>query len=147
MSQYINKFQGKLNLLEDAEIIIPDELQSIMLLNSLPENYENFCVAMESRDQIRVLDFLKGKLLEEETRRKGNESNEDNTTSALISRRARHSREKSTPESKHTFKDNRAWKEFNGKCYNCGKYGHPAARCRLRRKEEGRANQVYTSDD
>lgn len=69
MSHYINNFQEKINLLEDAEIKIPLELQSIMLLSSLPKEYENFCVAIESRDQIPTVDFLKGKLIEEEARR------------------------------------------------------------------------------
>lgn len=63
MSQYTNTFQEKVNLLEDAKIEIPPELQTIMLLSSLPEDYENFCVAIESRDQIPTVDFVKGKLI------------------------------------------------------------------------------------
>jgi len=39
-----------------------------MLLNSLPEEYENFSIAMESRDNIPMLDILKAKLKEEEAR-------------------------------------------------------------------------------
>lgn len=84
MSQYINNFQEKINLLEDVGIEIPSELQSIMLLNSLPEDYENFCVAIESRDQIPMVDFIKGKLIEEKARRQGSNTREDDATSALI---------------------------------------------------------------
>lgn len=40
-----------------------------MLLSSLPEEYESFCVAIESRDQIPSVDLIKGKLIEEEARR------------------------------------------------------------------------------
>ena len=39
-----------------------------MLLNSLPEEYENFSVAMESRDDIPTLEILNTKLKEEEAR-------------------------------------------------------------------------------
>lgn len=48
---------------------LPGELASIIMLNSLPSEYEHFCVAMESRDEIPTIDFLKMKLIEEEARR------------------------------------------------------------------------------
>jgi len=60
------------NFLEDTGIEIPEELKTIMLLNGhwlLPDTFENFCIAIESRDQIPGVDFIKVKLLEEETRR------------------------------------------------------------------------------
>lgn len=41
-----------------------------MLLSSLPEEYENFRVAIESRDAFPDAEFLKGKLIEEDSRRK-----------------------------------------------------------------------------
>lgn len=87
MSQYINKFQEKVNMLEDTGIEIPSELQSIMLLSSLPEEYDNFCVAIESRDQIPTTDFIKRKLIEEEARRQGCNTKEDGATSALTTRK------------------------------------------------------------
>ncbi|XP_076686075.1 uncharacterized protein LOC143378147 [Andrena cerasifolii] len=48
MTQYINDFQFKVEQLEGVGIKIPDELASIMLLSSLPTEYENFAVAIES---------------------------------------------------------------------------------------------------
>lgn len=69
MMEYINGFVDKVEQLEDAGIKLPEELASIIILNSLPSEYENFCVAMESRDNIPTIDFLKTKLIEEEARR------------------------------------------------------------------------------
>ncbi|KAL6446790.1 hypothetical protein ACFW04_001310 [Cataglyphis niger] len=75
-------FKQKINLLEDEEIEIPAELQSIMLLSSLPEDYENFCVAIKSRDQIPTVNFIKGKLIEKEARRQGNSNKKESSISA-----------------------------------------------------------------
>ncbi|XP_071579377.1 uncharacterized protein [Temnothorax nylanderi] len=124
MSQYINNFQEKVNLLEDAEIEIPPELQSIMLLSSLPDDFENFCVAIESRDQIPTVDFIKGKLIEEEARRQGNDNKENATTSALVSRKAHANKESSASTNKGSTRSDQDKRKFNGNCFNCGKYGH-----------------------
>lgn len=47
-------------------IMIREELLLIMLLESLPTEYDNFWVAIESRDAIPKLGILKTKLIEEE---------------------------------------------------------------------------------
>jgi len=39
-------------MLADVGVVIPQELLSIMLLSCLPEEFENFRVAIESRDDI-----------------------------------------------------------------------------------------------
>lgn len=51
-----------------------------MLLNSLPSDYENFCVAIESRDEIPKFETLKIKLIEEEARREDKEENKSDTS-------------------------------------------------------------------
>jgi len=48
MIQYIN-FQNKVNLLEDIGIEIPEKLKTIMLLDGLPDTFENF-ITIELRD-------------------------------------------------------------------------------------------------
>lgn len=146
MSQYINNFQDKVNLLEDAEIEIPPELQSIMLLSSLPEDYENFCVAIESRDQIPTVDFIKGKLIEEEARRQGQDTKEDGT-SALVTRKAYTNRGSSKYAHKGPARGDPDKKKFEGNCFNCGKYGHLANRCRSKRKDSGKPNKFEKTKD
>ena len=136
MAQYINNFQEKVNSLEYAGIEIPSELQSIMLLSSLPENYENFCVAIESRDQIPTVDFIKGKLMEEEARRQTSNDREDDATSALVSRKAYTNKDADINKGSTWSDQDR--RRFNGDCFNCGKYGHLARQCRLRKKMEVR---------
>lgn len=47
------------------DIPIADDLLSILLLYSVPNTYENFRCAIESRDQLPTPDALKIKLLEQ----------------------------------------------------------------------------------
>lgn len=47
---------------------IPDDLLSIMMLNSVAEEYENFSAATDLRDDIPTLEVLKAKLKEKEAR-------------------------------------------------------------------------------
>ena len=68
ITQYIADFTHNTEQLEETGINIPDELLSIILLNSLPVEYENFCIAIESRDNIPSFANLKVKLIEEEAR-------------------------------------------------------------------------------
>jgi len=60
-----------------------------MLLGLLPTEYENFIVAMESRDVLPLLEFLKQKLIEEEARQsdRSAKNNGDNVLSKNRSNR------------------------------------------------------------
>ena len=68
ITQYVTDFIHTAEQLSEAGIVIPDELLSIISLSSLPSEFENFCVAIESRDTIPSLNDLKIKLIEEESR-------------------------------------------------------------------------------
>lgn len=85
ITQHVNEFTSKAGQLEEAGIDIPDELLSIMLLNSLPEEYESFSIAMESRDDIPTLEILKAKLKEEEARQI-DRTTDDKKSDALLAR-------------------------------------------------------------
>ncbi|KAK2578383.1 hypothetical protein KPH14_007504 [Odynerus spinipes] len=67
---HINNFIEVVHKLGVMGIDIHKDLQSAMLLNSLPDTYENFRCAMESRDELPELDVLKVKILKESESRK-----------------------------------------------------------------------------
>lgn len=118
MTQFVNDFMEKSELLEEVGIKIPAELLSIMLLSSLQEEYENFRAAIESRDEIPTIDNLKLKLIEEDARWTDANKNEENSQGAFLSK----GKEKSQDSGRNKF--SKSQNKFLEKCYNCGKAGH-----------------------
>jgi len=117
--------------LEDAGIKLPEELISIILLNSLPSDYENFCVVMESRDNIPTIDFLKTKLIEEEARRidQDNCKAHNSENILLVINNKGSIKNTKNSDTKHV----KGYK-FTGKCYKCNKIGHKSAECKSKSK-------------
>ena len=72
ISNHLNKFFEISEKLLEINIKMQDELLVIILLSSLPKEYENFIVAIESRDSLPTICSMKTKLLEEGKRREGN---------------------------------------------------------------------------
>lgn len=130
MMEYVNGFVEKVEQLEDAGIKLPEELASIIMLNSLPTEYENFCVAMESRDNIPTIDFRKTKLIEEEARRIGQDDGkgQDLENNALVVHNKGFNKNVKDTHTKYTKN------KFTGKCYKCNKIGHKSAECKSKFK-------------
>ncbi|CAK9796277.1 Retrovirus-related Pol polyprotein from transposon TNT 1-94 [Anthophora plagiata] len=144
MTQYVNEFGSKAEALEEAGIKLPDELLSIMLLSSLPAEYENFSVVIESRDDVPSLENLKVKLKEEEARQRdrdeknnGNENNSD----ALLTKGSVNNEKYTKVYSKYA--DTKRGPRKFVKCFNCGKLGHKIAECRVKRKH----NESHNATD
>ncbi|KAI4491598.1 hypothetical protein M0804_002990 [Polistes exclamans] len=132
MLQYVNEFQCKVEQLEEVGISIPDELVSIMLLGSMPAKYENFTIAIESRDELPDLESLKAKLIEEEARRGEvyTVSGETSYDNALVTKNkqnnyTKHKQGESVKNKERRFR-------FSGYCYICKKYRHRASDCRYK---------------
>ena len=74
MIDHVNEFFDVIDKLAEMDIPIHDDLQAIMLLYSLSPSYENFRVAIESRDNLPSPNQLKIKILEEHEARSKNNS-------------------------------------------------------------------------
>lgn len=129
MMEYVNSYVNKVEQLEDVGIKLPEELASIIMLNSLPTEYENFCVAMESRDDIPTIDFLKTKLIEEEARRIDQDDCKSSESNALMANNKGNNK-----NTKDTHVKQVKNYKFTGKCYKCNKIGHKSAECRSKPK-------------
>lgn len=84
MSNYITSFVEIVDKLAEVNIELNEELKVIILLSSLPSEYENFVVAIETRDALPTFSALKIKLLEEGTRREQHQSNQESSTQAIF---------------------------------------------------------------
>ncbi|XP_048261112.1 uncharacterized protein LOC110119240 isoform X2 [Bombus terrestris] len=65
MSDHLNNFFSHADKLKEMDIVVADDLLSVLLLHGIPNTYENFKCAIELRDQLPTPDALKIKLLEE----------------------------------------------------------------------------------
>jgi len=94
-----------------------------MLLGSLPTEYEKFIVAIESRDVLPPLEFLKQKLIEEEAKQSdwSAKSNADNNV--LLSKNRSNKKQTKASDSARNSEKVKVNK-FSGKCFNCGKNDH-----------------------
>jgi hypothetical protein len=68
---HLERFIDAVDKLKQLELEINDELLTIMLLTSLPPEYDNFRCAIESRDDLPKLEALRIKIIEETEQRKG----------------------------------------------------------------------------
>jgi len=144
MTQYVNDSERK----EVAGIKLPDDLLSIMLLASLPAEYENFSVAIESHDEVPTLDYLKTKLKEEEARQNDRDAKiqrDHNGKSEALVVKQNNEREKQTssnPKNKLIKLNNI---KFNGNCFKCGKSGHKSRYCRSKVKRDSTDAMIVTT--
>lgn len=70
--EHVNKFFDTVDKLEEMDIEINKDLLSIMLLYSMPSNFENFRCAIESRDELPTPETLRVKILKEYEARRTN---------------------------------------------------------------------------
>ena len=70
VSNHINAFMELNEKLSEIDITMKDELLVIMLLSSLPVEFEHFVIAIEASDSLPDDSTVKRKLLEEANRRK-----------------------------------------------------------------------------
>lgn len=120
----LNEFCTIIDELKSINIEMPEDLLSILLLCSLPEELESFVVAIESRDMLPKLDALKAKILEEEQRQ-----GEKTVSSIENVFNANSSREKDGGGMKSNQRKLDS-KDFRGiKCFKCGNIGHIKSQC------------------
>ncbi|CAK9827078.1 Retrovirus-related Pol polyprotein from transposon TNT 1-94, partial [Anthophora retusa] len=147
MTQYVNEFSSKAEQLEEVGIKLPEEVLSIMLLSSLPPEYENFSVVIESRDEVPSLENLQIKLKEEEARQsdRNERCNEnENKSDALLTKNSVN-REKHMKVNSKYYNNNNSDNRYNNykkrgpfkytiKCFSCGRMGHKSVECRTKYK-------------
>jgi len=125
--EHIRNFFDTVDKLQEMNVDINKDLLSIMLLYSLPQSYENFRCAIESRDNLTMPENLKIKILEESDARQV--SSKEKLQEALLARK--HCRSgKESPKQGGTKQLNNGRSKII--CYKCQKPGHKAPECRTK---------------
>ncbi|KZC13720.1 hypothetical protein WN55_06210, partial [Dufourea novaeangliae] len=122
--------------LEEAGIRIPNELWSIMLLSSLPAEYENFCTAIESHDDVPPIESLKLKLIEQEARREEQNIHQldDNNNDALVVK-GMHNNHRNYQSDVRVSQKITSNNTYSLKCGVCGKKRYETKVCWFRNKK------------
>lgn len=112
--EHLNNFMDIVDKLADMGVDLHPDLVSIMMLYSLPATYENFRIAVETRDTLPKPEELKIKICEESDARKNTESTE--FEQAYYSKK-------------------------NKYCQNCKKKGHATEACWSKKKGDNKIKQ------
>lgn len=148
MMDHLNIFFGTVDKLMEMEILVAEDLLSILLLYSIPESYENFRCAIEARDELPSPEALKIKLLEEFNARKEkvvqlNQQTQDafftRSGGRIHQYQHKHGSQKNAGSiNNNTNNTDRQKKPY--KCNFCKKAGHKASDCWKKNPEKQKEN-------
>jgi len=126
MQQHIVKVTTMAEKLAAIGAPVSDEDTVMSLLCSLPTDFDNLIVSLESRTENLTLDFVSARLLHEEARR-AEAQLEPGEETVLVTRT-------SGVSGRNRRGGNNSWI----KCYRCQKRGHIARNCPERQQDTGR---------
>ncbi|UYV77314.1 hypothetical protein LAZ67_15000474 [Cordylochernes scorpioides] len=135
MQDYLNKFSSLADKLSEMDAQVPEDFLSILPLCSLPESYEGFRTAIETRDKLPNFEALKVKMLEEAIRQTELNDTTDSEEKVFLG---------NTERKPFSSTSKPKAKGFPFNCHFCGKKGHKAADCR-KRKSRNPKNEMVAS--
>ncbi|VFQ65265.1 unnamed protein product [Cuscuta campestris] len=141
MIEHLNNFKGLVNQLTKVDMKIDDELQSLLLLSSLPESWDKLVVTLSNStpEGKLTMDTVSDSLLGEEARRM--ERGEPTYSEAnIIEKQSRHeTRGRSKSRDPHQSRG-RSKSRSKITCYYCGKTGHKKTECRSLKRDQKASN-------
>lgn len=134
MIEHLNTFKGIVNQLTKTEMKIDDELQTLLLLSSLPESWDTLVVTLSNSapDGKLSMDSVTDCLLNEESRRRERGLNNQFEANVIDNRGRSKNREKGGREKSR----GRSKTRTKLSCYYCGKPGHRKFECRFFKRDQ-----------
>lgn len=128
---HLNDFFEAVGQLKEINVEIGDDLLAILLLYSLPDSFETFRCALETRDELPSPEILRVKILEEDESRKV-KSERDSQTALYAGGNVNKNYNKNSREQRESKWNNKRKnnKKQSQGCFKCGKHGHFAVNCR-----------------
>lgn len=121
--EHLRKFFDAVDKLAEMDVTINADLLAILLLYSLPSNFENFRCAIESRDDLPSPEVLRVKIIEESEARKHDARSD--IENALVAKKQSYRERKAAKKDSSTNKA-----DIKVKCFRCRKIGHKSSECR-----------------
>lgn len=135
--EHLNSFFDIISKLETMEINVNDELITTLVINSLPDSFENFAGNIRSRDELPTPEQCKIKILEEFERRKSRAKRDEQ---AMIAAKRYYNRGNKFHSNSHSTGKPKE-KHFPFRCSKCGEYGHKAACCPTREDQKPKSSR------
>lgn len=132
--EHIGRFFDAVDKLKDMEV----DVLAIALLYSLPPSFDNFRMAIESRDNLPDPEALRIKIIEEHDARRNEQSS---SSDAMFTNKKQQG--KKNPD-RNKLKGSRG-KKTKAKCSTCHLFGHEKAQCRKNSKKPTVSNAEQVS--
>ena len=134
MIEHLNTFKGIVNQLIKSEMKIDDELQTLLLLSSLPESWDTLVVTLSNSTPEGKLsmDSVTDSLLNEESRRRERGLNNQFEANVVENR----GRSKNRGKGGGGKSQGRSKSRTRLSCYYCGKPGHIKSECRFLKRDQ-----------
>lgn len=135
--EHIRLFFDAVDKLSEMEVAINPDLLAILLLYSLPSNFENFRCAIESRDTLPSPEVLRVKIVEESDARKCDVRNAVQNAMAVKG-------PWNMNKNKSNKKEQNVKSDFKFRCHRCKEIGHKASECK--KKSENNRSFAKTTE-
>ena len=142
--EYLCKFFTAVDKLRNMNVDVSDELLVIMLLSSLPDSYENFRVAIETRDVLPTPEVLQTKLEEEYDTRKSKIADTNSAFTIDKYKKKSYNRPRKDKDAK-TFNDSKSKEKPKSKCPYCHKGFHWESDCRTKMRDNAQPHESAAS--
>jgi len=140
---HIKNFFDTVDKLRDMGEEIKSNLLLILLLCSLPDTFENFRCAIETRDSLPSPEELKIKSVAEYQARQ--EKSGNNIPDAMIARKTSGGNSKTKFRKNEKSADSKpSTSSFRFACHKCKKKGHKAADCTLKKESSEKTSHEAT---
>lgn len=144
--EHLNSFFDAVDKLQSMDVEINGDLLSIMLLYSLPESFENFRIAIETRDTLPTTESLRVKVIEEDESRK-QKLKTSNNGAFLVKYQQHGQKPKKSGNSQHDYKSVQSDNRTKLRCNYCKIKGHVINECRKKKKADRQKGNISSTDE